>query len=117
MRDTQASQAFHRNRLGIRFRDMDSYLNTEAMNRDKTFALWTLDHAARSCFGRSRRPARVTVPQVRIEFNVSNVATASKELERRGYRPLVSIRTEPSSQVVNRMLGPERLLVGLTYAP
>ena len=38
-------------------------------------------------------------------------------MESRGYRLLVSNRTEPWGQVVSRLLSPEGLLVGLTMTP
>ncbi len=117
VREARASQGFYRDLLGIRFRDMDGYLHTEAIEGAKAFALWPLEHAAQSCFGVAKWPKRVPVPQAWIEFDVSDVAAATKAFVARGYRPLVSIRTEPWGQVVSRLLSPEGLLVGLTFTP
>jgi len=45
------------------------------------------------------------------------LAAAAAELEGKGYRLLHGARTEPWGQTVARLIGPEGLLVGLSYAP
>jgi catechol 2,3-dioxygenase-like lactoylglutathione lyase family enzyme len=117
VRDARASRGLYRDVLGIPFEETEGYLHTEAIDGARAFALWPLEQAARSCFGRARWPRSVPVPQAWIEFDVADVAAATDELVARGYRPLVSARTEPWGQVVTRLLGPEGLLVGLTYTP
>ncbi len=71
----------------------------------------------RSCFGTDRWPKDLAVPQAWIEFDVERIEEATAELERLGYKLLVAKREEPWGQVVNRLLGPEGLLVGITHAP
>ena len=116
--DAKASREFYRSTLGIAFHEeKDGYLHTEALDGAKAFALWPLAHAARSCYGRDDWPHGVPVPQAWIEFDVDDVAEATIALVERGYRPLVSVRTEPWGQTVTRLLGPEGLLVGITYTP
>ena len=117
VRDADASRALYRDLLAIPFEDSDGYLHTNRLRGAKSFGLWPLAHAAESCFGRAEWPKEVPAPQAWIEFDVADVAVASRALEERGYRLLVSARTEPWGQIVTRLLGPEGLLVGLTYTP
>ncbi len=42
---------------------------------------------------------------------------AEAELEAKGYKPLVSTKTEGWGQTVARLLTPEGLLIGVTYTP
>jgi hypothetical protein len=62
-------------------------------------------------------PDNLPVPQGWIEFDVDDVAAATAELENKGYRVLLAARQEPWGQTVTRLLGPEGLLVGITYTP
>ncbi len=117
VRDADASRALYRDFLAIPFEDSDGYLHTNRLKGAKSFGLWPLAHAAESCFGRTEWPKEVPTPQAWIEFDVADVAAATRALEARGYRLLVSARTEPWGQTVTRLLGPEGLLVGLTYTP
>ncbi len=48
---------------------------------------------------------------------MENVEEATAELQARGYKLLVETRKEPWGQTVTRLLGPEGLLVGVTYTP
>ena len=52
---------------------------------------------------------------------LSLMSTTSKqaiaELETQGYRMLVKARKEPWGQTVSRLLGPEGLLLGITFTP
>ena len=48
---------------------------------------------------------------------MDDVAAATADLQARGYRVLVANKTEPWGQTVSRLLGPEGLLVGITYTP
>lgn len=70
-----------------------------------------------SCFDSDTWPGELPAPQAWIEFDVDNVETATEELVGRGYSVLVTARTEPWGQIVTRLLGPEGLLVGLTFTP
>jgi catechol 2,3-dioxygenase-like lactoylglutathione lyase family enzyme len=115
--DGAASRGFYRDALGLPFEEQDGYLHTGALEGAKAFALWPLAQAARSCFGQEEWPADLPVPQAWLEFDVDDVAAATKDLVARGYRPIVSNRAEPWGQTVTRLLGPEGLLVGVTFTP
>jgi len=115
--DMQSSQAFYGGVLGIPLEGDETYLSTEHLDGTKHFALWPLPAAAQSCFGTENWPADVPVPQGWIEFDVDDVAAATAELENKGYRVLVAAKQEPWGQTVTRLLGPEGLLVGITFTP
>jgi catechol 2,3-dioxygenase-like lactoylglutathione lyase family enzyme len=118
VRDRRASWGFYRETLGISFQEEEGeYLHTSALAGAKTFALWPLELAAESCFGAREWPKELPVPQAWLEFDVENVEKATEELEKQGYRVLVKDRKEPWGQTVTRLLGPEGLLVGITFTP
>lgn len=117
VRDARSSRRLYRDVLGIRFREAGGYLHTEKVRGANAFALWPLSQAAESCFGKPRWPKGIPVPQAWLEFDVEDVAKATQELKRRGYRLLVEARQEPWGQVVTRLMSPEGLLVGITYTP
>ena len=118
VRDQEASRGLYARALGIRFKEEEGgYLHTEAVQGAKSFALWPLSHAARSCFGTDVWPEGVAIPQAWLEFDVEDVEAATKELESRGYRMLVKNKREPWGQTVSRFLGPEGLLVGISVTP
>src|SRR5579862_189265 len=113
VRDRAPSRRLYVDSLGIRFKEEEGeYLHTEALPGATSFALWPLDQAAQSCFGRDSWPEDIPVPQAWLEFDVDNVETATAELESQGYRMLVKNKKEPWGQVVSRFLDPEGLLVG-----
>jgi len=116
--DVGESRRLYEETLGIRFKvEEGEYLHTEEIEGARAFAIWPLDQAAESCFGRGEWPADVVRPQAWLEFDVEDVDAAMRELEERGYRLLVRNRTEPWSQVVTRLISPEGLLVGVTMTP
>jgi hypothetical protein len=118
IRDFEASRALYSGTLGISFREESGgYLHTEALQGAKTFALWPLSEAARSCFGTGLWPDDVPIPQAWLEFDVDNVVDATTDLESRGYRVLVKSKKEPWGQIVTRFLSTEGLLVGVTFTP
>ncbi len=118
VRDLAASRALYADTLGISFtEEHGSYLHTEALDGVKTFALWPLAEAARSCFGMTTWPPDVPAPHAWIEFDVDDVAAATAELEAHGYAMLVRNRREPWGQTVSRFLSPEGLLVGIAITP
>lgn len=118
VRDPAASRRFYAAALGLALQeDKDGYLHTGELDGVKHFALWPLAQAAESCFGTDRWPDHLPVPQAWIEFDVEDMEKATAELKSRGYELLVAMRREPWGQVVTRLLGPEGLLVGITYTP
>ncbi len=116
--ERQESAAFYRESLGLSFQEeADGYLHTESLEGVKTFALWPLSQAAQSCFGVSEWPADLPAPASWLEFDVEDVAQASRELQAKGYQLLLAVKKEPWGQTVTRLLSPEGILVGLTYTP
>lgn len=98
----------------------DDYLHSERIGGAKHFGVWPLSQAARACFGTAEWPADHLVPQASVEFEVADaaaVAEAATELEAKGHRLLHRSRTEPWGQTVARLLSPEGLIVGVSYAP
>ena len=116
--DVEESRRLYEDALGITFKKEEGdYRHTEELKGANTFAVWPLDQAAESCFGSSEWPNEVVRPQAWLEFDVDDVAEATREMSERGYKLLVANRTEPWGQVVTRLLSPERLLVGVTVTP
>ena len=116
--DVGQSRGLYEETLGIQFTVEDGeYRHTEKLEGAKTFAVWPLNQAAQSCFGRDEWPGDLPVPQAWLEFDVENVEEATSELEQKGYMLLVRNRTEPWGQIVTRLVSPEGLLVGLTVTP
>ena len=116
--DVEASRRLYEDALGITFKKEEGdYRHTEELKGANTFAVWPLDQAAESCFGSSDWPTDVVRPQAWLEFDVDDVAEATREMTERGYKLLVANRTEPWGQVVSRLISPEGLLVGLTMTP
>src|SRR6202012_3921483 len=109
-----AGRELYERTLGITFKEeAGAYLHTESLDGVKSFALWPLDQAAQSCFGRESWPSDLPVPQAWLEFDVDNVESATAELESRGYRVLIKNKQEPWGQTVTRLLSPEGLLIGI----
>ena len=116
--DVEQSRRLYEDGLGITFKKEEGdYRHTEELKGANTFAIWPLDQAAESCFGSNEWPSEVVRPQAWLEFDVEDVAEATREMEERGYKLLVANRTEPWGQVVSRLISPEGLLVGLTMTP
>jgi len=118
VRDAPASRILYGQILSIAFKEEGGgYLHTEALSGANTFALWPLPQAAQSCFGTDSWPADIPQPQAWLEFDVDSVEDATEELESRGYRMLVKCKKEAWGQTVTRFIGPEGLLVGVTFTP
>jgi Glyoxalase/Bleomycin resistance protein/Dioxygenase superfamily len=118
VRDTGESRKLYRDVLGISFKEeADGYLHTEAVPGAKSFALWPLSQAARSCFGKDNWPADIDAPQAWLEFDVDSVEKATAALELSGYQVLVRNKKEPWGQIVSRFISPEGLLLGVTFTP
>jgi catechol 2,3-dioxygenase-like lactoylglutathione lyase family enzyme len=98
----------------------DDYVHSEKIGGSKHFGVWPLAQAAQACFGTPDWPADRPVPQASVEFEVEDVAAveaAANELRDQGYPLLHDARTEPWGQTVARLLSPEHLIVGISYAP
>ncbi|MGI8856752.1 MAG: VOC family protein [Thermomicrobiales bacterium] len=117
IRELAASSALYLETLGLPLENDDGYFHTEQLAGVKSFALWPLSQAAQSCFGTETWPEETPKPQAWLEFDVDDVAAATEELTARGYTVLVAARKEPWGQTVTRLLGPEGLLIGITYTP
>jgi catechol 2,3-dioxygenase-like lactoylglutathione lyase family enzyme len=100
--------------------DGDDYIHSENVPGSRHFGVWPLAQAAEACFGASEWPADRPIPQASIEFEVENkdaVRAAEAELRDAGYEVLHPTRTEPWGQTVVRVLSPEALIIGISYAP
>ncbi len=96
------------------------YFASEKIGGSKHFGVWPLAEAAEACFGTAEWPSDRPVPQVSIEFEVASleaVAGAAEELAGQGFAPLHPARTEPWGQTVARILTPEGVVVGVSFAP
>ena len=114
--DLAAARALYVDGIGLPLSD-DDYPATFELEGVRHFGLWPLAEAARACFGTASWPQDVPIPQASIEFEVADVAAAAAELEARGHRLLHPARVEPWGQTVARLLSPEGLVVGLSWAP
>ena len=116
--DASAGRALYGDALGIPFKEeTGGYFHTESLEGAKTFALWPLSQAAQSCFGTASWPSDIPAPQAWLEFDVEDVDAATAALELQGYRMLIKSKKEPWGQTVSRFLGPEGLLLGITFTP
>jgi len=119
--DPAASRGLYIEALGLPLHQLDGdYFASEEIDGCKHFGVWPLSQAAESCFGTSSWPGDITVPQASIEFELAEsgaVAEGAEELRTRGYRLLHDAKTEPWGQTVARLLSPEGVIVGLSYAP
>ena len=118
--DPAASKKLYVDTLGLPLEAMDgnpNYYHGEGIEGVKHFAIWPLDQAAMSCFGKAAWPSDIPTPNSWIEFDVADIGAASAILKSRGYKLLVDTRKEPWGQTVTRLLSPEGILVGLTVTP
>ena len=98
----------------------DDYLHSEHIEGSRHFGVWPLRQAAQACFGSDTWPAERVTPQASIEFEVADptaVEAAARELEAAGHELLHDARVEPWGQTVARLLSPEHVIVGISYAP
>lgn len=106
--------------LGLPLEGDDDYIYSEHIEGSKHFGVWPLAQAAEACFGSTTWPADKTVPQASIEFEVADeasVAAAAQELEAAGYPLLHAPRQEPWGQSIARILTPDGVIIGISYAP
>ncbi len=82
VRDRAAGRKLYGETLNISFKEeQGGYLHTEALKGVGSFALWPLDQAAQSCFGKDSWPENTPVPQAWLEFDVDDIEGATAELE------------------------------------
>jgi catechol 2,3-dioxygenase-like lactoylglutathione lyase family enzyme len=118
----QESRALYADALGLplrRYEDSDYYFSEE-MEGAKHFGVWPLAEAAEACFGTPEWPPDRVVPQLSLEFEVADAAAvdaAAQELQDRGHDLLHHAREEPWGQTVARMMSPEGVILGISYAP
>jgi hypothetical protein len=106
--------------LPLKRHEGDEYYFSEQIAGSNHFGVWPLSQAAQSCFGTSEWPNGRIVPQACVEFEVEDtgaVEAAGRELEARGFALLHPMRTEPWGQTIVRVLSPEGVIVGISYAP
>jgi catechol 2,3-dioxygenase-like lactoylglutathione lyase family enzyme len=120
--DPAASRALYVDALGLPLEtaDGDDYAHSEKVGGSRHFGVWPLAQAAQACFGTPDWPADHPVPQASVEFEVGDpaaVEAAATEMEERGFPLLHPSRVEPWGQTVARLLSPENLIVGISYAP
>ena len=121
--DPAASRKLFVDALGLPLRpatDGSDYYLSEEVDGVKHFGVWPLSEAAQACFGSPEWPADRTPPQASIEFEVESaeaVAPAGAELEAAGFELLHESRQEPWGQTVARVLSPDGLIIGISYAP
>ena len=120
--DPPASRKLYVDALGL---PLESHPGSEYYSSDKIegtrhFGVWPLSEAAQACFGTDTWPADHTVPQTSIEFEVATpelVEAGAQELAAKGHALLHAARKEPWGQTVARVLSPEGVIVGISYAP
>jgi catechol 2,3-dioxygenase-like lactoylglutathione lyase family enzyme len=121
--DPAANRKLYLDAIGLPLRpatDGSDYYLSEDVGGVKHFGVWPLAEAAQACFGTTEWPATLTVPQASIEFEVESadaVAPAGAELESAGFELLHPAREEPWGQTVTRVLSPDGVIVGISYAP
>jgi len=119
VRDPDESLRFYRDILGLPLTG-DDYVSTDDLDGMMHFGQWPVADAAEAIFGTREWPADVPLPQANIEFDVDSAAAvedAARTLAAAGYPALVGPKTEPWGQTVVRVLGPEGLLVSITFTP
>jgi catechol 2,3-dioxygenase-like lactoylglutathione lyase family enzyme len=117
--DPAASRRLYVDAVGLPL-EGDEYIHSENVPGSRHFGVWPRAQAAEACFGKSEWPADRPVPQASIEFEVDDkdaVRAAEAELRDAGYEVLHATRTEPWGQTVVRVLSPEGLIIGISYAP
>lgn len=118
--DPRDSRRLYVDGIGLPLEGQGDYYHSEKVGGSKHFGVWPLRDAAQACFGTNEWPADLPVPQASMEFEVADadaVAAAGEELEAAGYELLHSAHEEPWGQTVARLLSPEGLIVGISYAP
>ena len=117
--DPQQSRKLYVDALGLPL-EGDEYIHSEKIGGSKHFGVWPLTQAAQACFGEPDWPADRPVPQASVEFEVADaeaVQAAADELRGQGFALLHDARTEPWGQTVARLVSPEGVIIGMSFAP
>ena len=96
------------------------YFHSERIDGSKHFGIWPLAEAAQACFGTADWPADRAIPQMSLEFEVSDVAavqSAAEELRQAGFSLLHDGRKEPWGQTVARLQSRDGSIIGISFAP
>ena len=115
-----ASASLYQEALGLPLERQDDYLFVDKFAGANHFGVWPLKMAAQSCFGQDEWPTQVPEPTASIEFELADAAaveSAVREMKAKGQDFIHEARTEPWGQTAARFMSPERVLVGLSYAP
>ncbi len=118
--DPDKSLAFYLDALGLPLEGEEEYKSTWELDGAKHFGVWPLSHAARTCFGTEQWPEDIPIPQATLEFEMRSIEAMRQgldELVEKGYEAVHGVKQEPWGQTVARLLSPEGLLIGLSYAP
>jgi catechol 2,3-dioxygenase-like lactoylglutathione lyase family enzyme len=120
--DPPASRRLYVDALGLPLAaaEGDDYLHSEDIGGARHFGVWPLTQVAQACFGTPEWPSDRPVPQASVEFEVEDAAAveaAAKEMAEQGYPLLHPARQEPWGQTVARLVSPEDVIVGISYAP
>jgi catechol 2,3-dioxygenase-like lactoylglutathione lyase family enzyme len=118
--DPAASRRLWIEALGLPLEPMGGgYLASERIGGCRHLGVWPLAEASQACFGRPEWPPEHPVPQASIELELADadaVAAGTAELQAAGFPLLHGAQTEPWGQVVARLLSPEGVVLGLSYA-
>jgi catechol 2,3-dioxygenase-like lactoylglutathione lyase family enzyme len=121
VRDVGSSRAFWGAALGIELEEAaPDYWTSGDLGGVRAFTLWRLDEAADLCFGSGPWPEELPEPQAWIALDVESpeaVAETAAELAADGHRVLQAPREDEWGQTTARLLSPEGVLTGVTYAP
>ena len=115
-----ASASLYQETLGLPLESQDDYRFMDKFPGANHFGVWPLKMAAQSCFGQDEWPSHVPEPTATIEFELADAAaveSAVEEMKAKGHDFVHGARTEPWGQTVARLISPEGVLVGLSYAP
>lgn len=120
--DNAQSQTFYKDVLNLPLKPMEGNSDYLSISESELkgvqhFALWPLEQAAMSCFGKNKWADSLPVPQYWVEFEVEDIDSATQTLKQKGYQLLVDNHVEPWGQIVTRLLSPEGALIGLTITP
>ena len=119
-KDPEASASLYQKALGLPLEAMDDYRFMDNYPGAYHFGVWPLAMAAQSCFGQDEWPESVPEPTATVEFELADAAAveaAAQEMQANGQAFIHETRTEPWGQTIARLMSPEGVLVGLSYAP